>query len=636
MSIKKNVKLLRITTSPADLKYLLAGQLGFFKKNKFKVMAASADGPEVLSLTVESLPHKAVSLKSGSSFFHDILALIQLIIVITDFKPDIVHTHSPKAGLIGMLASWICRVPVRMHTVSTMHDIEVGNARSFKYWMNKIINACASHVYPNARGIAEKLYMLHGKDKVRMIGKGSSNGVDTTFFRRRPELQEQADVIRRKYGIPSDSIVFSYVGKVVYEKGIRELVEAFTYCREKIHSTKPLYLIIVGPIEEGSPIDPDLLQFLTDDQNVILGGYQQEVRPWLMASDIFVFPSYSEGCPSIVMQASCLEIPSIVSDISGCNEIVSHNETGLLVKIGDPEALGEAMIHLAENEELRSVFGRAARQKVSLTFDQRSFWNELNNEYETLLSMHEAAKLEKQRIKADRAPAYQRIIKPTLDVFLAAVALIITSPVFIICAVSLAVVNKGKVFFKQRRPGKNGRVFPLLKFRTMTDERDVHGLLLPDELRLTPVGKFIRQSSLDELPQLINVLLGHMSLIGPRPLLEEYMPLYSDEQRLRHNVKPGITGWAQVNGRNAISWQERFEHDIYYVKNESLRLDMKILWMTMYKVFKAEGITSKTSATMEKFDGNTARPHVPDTEEDSHLPEWKISSLKNQKVSTSK
>ena len=203
------------------------------------------------------------------------------------------------------------------------------------------------------------------------------------------------------------------------------------------------------------------------------------------------------------------------------------------------------------------------------------------------------------------------------------------------CAVSLAVVNKGKVFFTQRRPGKNGKIFPLIKFRTMTDDRDENGFLLPDVLRLTPVGKFIRKTSLDELPQLVNVLLGHMSLIGPRPLLEEYMPLYSDEQRLRHKVKPGITGWAQVNGRNAISWKQRFEHDVYYVKNESWLLDMKILWMTIYKVFKAEGITSKTSATMEKFSGNSNGNPVSESEDNSHLPEWKITSLKSQKVSTS-
>ena len=174
----------------------------------------------------------------------------------------------------------------------------------------------------------------------------------------------------------------------------------------------------------------------------------------------------------------------------------------------------------------------------------------------------------------------------------------------LICIALLAIANKGSVFFTQTRPGHHERLFRVIKFKTMTDERDGSGKLLPDEARLTGIGKFIRKTSLDELPQLINVLKGEMSFVGPRPLLVEYLPLYSPEQRRRHSVRPGITGWAQVNGRNAISWHQKFAYDIWYVNNVSFLVDLKILVMTAFKVLRAQGISSETSATMERFTGN--------------------------------
>jgi lipopolysaccharide/colanic/teichoic acid biosynthesis glycosyltransferase len=160
------------------------------------------------------------------------------------------------------------------------------------------------------------------------------------------------------------------------------------------------------------------------------------------------------------------------------------------------------------------------------------------------------------------------------------------------------------VWFTQQRPGKDARIFTVIKFKTMADEYDAHGQLLPDDQRLTPIGKIIRNTSLDELPQLLNVFRGDMSFVGPRPLLVEYLPLYNDKQRRRHEVKPGITGWAQVNGRNTVSWPQKFAYDVWYVDHISLWLDIKILLLTVMKVFKAEGISSETSVTMEKFHGN--------------------------------
>lgn len=200
---------------------------------------------------------------------------------------------------------------------------------------------------------------------------------------------------------------------------------------------------------------------------------------------------------------------------------------------------------------------------------------------------------------------YNSFLKRLLDLIIAFLACLIMSPFIIVITLWLHFANKGSgAFFFQKRPGKNGKIFKVIKYKTMTDERDQNGNLLPDEKRLTKVGRFVRSTSIDELPQLINVLKGDMALIGPRPLLVEYLPLYSKEQARRHDVRPGITGWAQVNGRNAISWKKKFELDVWYVDHCSFTLDVKIVFLTIKKVFKREGISSDTSVTMEVFNGN--------------------------------
>ncbi len=198
---------------------------------------------------------------------------------------------------------------------------------------------------------------------------------------------------------------------------------------------------------------------------------------------------------------------------------------------------------------------------------------------------------------------YTGFIKPTADFTVALVVFIALFPVFIVVVVLLAIANSGKPFFFQNRPGKNGKIFKVVKFKTMNDRRDSAGELLPDAIRLTALGRFVRKTSLDEVPQLLNVIKGDMSIVGPRPLLVEYLPLYNNVQKHRHDVKPGITGWAQVNGRNAISWKQKFEYDVWYVNNVSFMLDIRILLITVRNVLKSEGISSATSATMEKFRG---------------------------------
>ena len=198
---------------------------------------------------------------------------------------------------------------------------------------------------------------------------------------------------------------------------------------------------------------------------------------------------------------------------------------------------------------------------------------------------------------------YKHFFKRVFDFIIALVALILLSPIFLIVMIGLYFANQGKPFFFQARPGLNEKIFKIIKFKTMNDKKDANGNLLSDAERLTPIGAFVRKTSLDELPQLINVLKGDMAIIGPRPLLPQYLPLYSETQKSRHNVRPGITGWAQVNGRNAISWSKKFELDVWYVDNISLILDVKIFFLTIKKVFVREGISQEGQVTMEAFNG---------------------------------
>ena len=199
---------------------------------------------------------------------------------------------------------------------------------------------------------------------------------------------------------------------------------------------------------------------------------------------------------------------------------------------------------------------------------------------------------------------YRHFFKRIIDVLISTVAFLVLLPVFIVLTILLFFANQGKPFFFQLRPGKDERIFRVIKFKTMNDRRDKQGNLLSDAQRLTGLGKFVRRTSLDELPQLLNVIIGDMSLIGPRPLLVDYLPLYNATQKRRHLVRPGITGWAQVNGRNAIRWNQKFEYDVWYVDNISFKLDLQIVLKTLVKIIKSEGISSATSVTMERFAGN--------------------------------
>jgi lipopolysaccharide/colanic/teichoic acid biosynthesis glycosyltransferase len=587
--VARRPKLLRITTVPISLKLLLRGQLSFFQCQGFEVLAVSADGPEIDTLRREGIPHETVHMTRVISPLYDLISLFKLISVIRKFKPHIVHTHTPKAGLLGMLAAWMCRVPARLHTVAGLPVMErTGFIRKLLVLTEKITYACATGVYPNSNGLKHFIETsIHTNTRLKIIGKGSSNGINTSYFSPSDQLHMEAQKLLR-HGIKDDTIVFAFTGRIVRDKGINELLQAFDRVSRQLHCK----LLLAGPFEDAlDPISDESRTILDRNKDVITLGYIEDVRPLLLASDVFVFPSYREGFPNVVMQACCMGCACIVSDINGCNEIIANGETGLVVKPKSADELMKAMVKLAKDPQLRKIFSGRARKFVVENFDQEFVWREMLEEYNKLLSSPKISSL------------YRQLIKPFFDFITALLLLVVTSPLLIPVIITLAIVNKGKVWFTQPRPGLHDKVFTLIKLKTMTGEKDEAGNLLPDDKRLTAVGKFIRKTSIDELPQLFNVMKGDMSIVGPRPLLVEYLPLYTQQQRKRHQVKPGITGWAQVNGRNTVSWVDKFNYDIWYAEHLSFWLDIKILFLTVLKVLKAEGISGEGSVSMKRFRG---------------------------------
>jgi glycosyltransferase involved in cell wall biosynthesis len=379
-------KLLRITTIAPSLVTLLKGQPAFFMANGFEVWTASAAGPETVTLTQLGIHHYPIRFTRSITPFQDLIALGQLIVLILRFRPDIVHTHTPKAGLLGMVAAWLCRVPVRMHTIAGLPWI---NYSGFIRWlmktMEQITYQCSHGVYPNSLKLQEFIVreLNLNQDKVKVIGRGSSNGIDVEFFKRDEHLEVQGTAIRNSLGLSDSEIIFSFVGRVVKDKGIVELLDAF----QAVRKVMPCHLFVIGDFEqEPDPVPDHVLQELKRNPHITLTGFVSDIRPWLITSNIFVFPSYREGFPNVVLQAACLELPIIATNINGCNEIMEHEKTGILVPVGDAGALHEAMLKLTSDQKKRKEFGLLGREHVVKNYGQSYVWNELLNEYQAKLS----------------------------------------------------------------------------------------------------------------------------------------------------------------------------------------------------------------------------------------------------------
>lgn len=381
-------RLLRIATIPASIQFLLRGQLAYMKEQGFRVYAASAIGEEVKDIVREGIPHYAIPFTRSITPVQDMICLVQLILLMIKLRPDIVHTHTPKAGLLGMLAARICGVKVRMHTVAGLPLMEAtGVIKKVLIRAERMTYAAATHVYPNSKGLSDFIHdHLHPNSvKFNRIGHGSSNGIDVTYFQRTETLLIEAEKIKRHYLINPDEICFCFVGRLVPDKGVVELVQAF----RKIRQQEKVKLLLVGSFERKlDPLPKETDDFIRSSVDVILTGFQQDVRPFMLAADAFVFPSYREGFPNVVLQACSLELPCIATNINGCNEILQDNYSGRLVKPKDTMELEGAMVDFIRNKSQWNRYGKRAREYVIANFERKTYWNLLVKEYELLYNEH--------------------------------------------------------------------------------------------------------------------------------------------------------------------------------------------------------------------------------------------------------
>jgi len=375
-------KLFRLTTVPLSFETLLKGQPRFMQQY-YDVTIICSDKQRLKKVgEAEGVKTYPVGLTRRITPLKDLIALWKLYRYFRKEKPDIVHTHTPKAGLIGMLAARWAKVPHRLHTVAGMPLMETtGLKRKILHLTEKITYRCAQHIYPNSKGLQEFIVKNRfcPETQLKIIGNGSSNGIDTTYFIPKFLTHIQKEALKEKLGIPMNAFIFCFVGRLVKDKGINELVQAFT----EVHRTF-LYakLLLVGPLErELDPLTPETENEIKYNPNIFSVGFQADVRPYLAISDIFVFPSYREGFPNVVMQAGAMGLPCIVTDINGCNEIIEDGVNGLIIPPKNTERLKEKMRSMLENSPLRNQLKQQAREMIVSRYEQQQVWDALLEEY---------------------------------------------------------------------------------------------------------------------------------------------------------------------------------------------------------------------------------------------------------------
>jgi len=385
-------KLVRITTVPLSLKILLKGQHRFMSEH-FDVIGVSSPGKELDEVKKdEEIDVIAIDMSRKITPLKDIKSLWSTYRFLRKEKPQIVHTHTPKAGIVGMLAAKMAGVPHRLHTVAGLPLMEVtGVKRQVLDLVEKLTYASATQVYPNSKGLSDYIieHKYTDKYKLKVIGNGSSNGIDTSFFSPEQVSDDQKSLLKQQLKIKDTDFVFVFVGRLVGDKGINELIKAFSALNKQENQQRSK-LLLVGPLEqELDPLYPETLNEIENNPDIVSVGFQKDVRPYFAISDALVFPSYREGFPNVVMQAGAMELPSIVSDINGCNEIIVENENGVIVPVKDSESLREEMEKMILDKDYYQTLKKNARPMIEDRFEQSVIWNAILSEYRKLIKERE-------------------------------------------------------------------------------------------------------------------------------------------------------------------------------------------------------------------------------------------------------
>jgi lipopolysaccharide/colanic/teichoic acid biosynthesis glycosyltransferase/glycosyltransferase involved in cell wall biosynthesis len=570
----------------------LTGQLRYLGNRGFDVHVVSSPGADLHSFAeAEGVTAHAIAMARSITPAADLIALYRLWRLFRALRPEIVHAHTPKGGLLGAIAAWLARVPARIYHVHGLPLVtSQGPRRIILRTAERVSCRLATQVLCVSRSVRDVVVKagLCPADKIDVLCGGTINGVDATG-RFQPQPDDVRLQVRRKNRIPREAIVLGYVGRIVRDKGWSELAEAWRSLRE---SHPDLHLLVVGDFEPQDPVPPEVVELIRTDPRIHHAGFDWDTPPLYAAMDLVVLPTHREGFPVVPLEAAAMGLPVVATRVPGCVDAVEDGVTGKLVQPRDPVSLAWALAAYLSDATLRRAHGAAGRRRVLREFRPQAIWEATAGVYRKL------------RATAGGPQHGLPLFAKTLgDRMVALAGLVLVAPALAAVALTIRARFGSPVLFVQERPGRFGRPFRLVKFRTMRDAEGPDGQPLPDDQRLTALGRFLRATSLDELPQLWNVLRGELSLVGPRPLLMRYLPRYSPEQARRHEVLPGITGWAQVNGRNAISWDQKFALDVWYVDHWSLMLDLRILLMTLWRVLRREGITRDGHATTPEFMG---------------------------------
>ncbi|MEH6538370.1 MAG: glycosyltransferase family 4 protein [Psychroserpens sp.] len=378
-------KLIRITTVPSSLRTLLKGQSRFMSRH-YEVIGVSGDGDALTEVRQnEGIKTHVIQMTRTITPFKDLMATYKLYKFFKAEKPFIVHTHTPKAGTLGMLAARLAKVPHRLHTIAGLPLLEAkGNKRKLLDTVEKLTYNCATMILPNSYGLKQIIIDNNyaKPEKLLVIGHGSSNGIDTKHYDTRLVSEAEKEQLKKELGITKDDIVFIFIGRIVKDKGISELVNAFNNLSKKELNCK---LILVGPSENHlDPLSPGTETIIKDNNRILAVGVQKDIRPYVAISDVLTFPSYREGFPNVVLQCSCMNLPCIVSNINGCNEVIEHKVNGLIIPVKDEKALENAMQFMINYPEKRNAMIQHTRSKIVERYEQEFVWNELLNYYKSL------------------------------------------------------------------------------------------------------------------------------------------------------------------------------------------------------------------------------------------------------------
>lgn len=509
----------------------------------------------------------------------DIVSLYRLLREFRRLQPQLVECGTPKAGLLGIVAARLAGVPASIYT---LHGLRLETLRGWRRGLLRCTEKLASRLSNETIAVSPSLLRRARAEGALgahcgvVAGPGSAAGIDGARY---------APIARHA----PQSQTIGFVGRLTRDKGIVELIEAFRVVKAKRADAR---LLLVGDFENGDPLPTEIQRQILNNPSIVLTGFVDDAAPFYADIDVVALPSHREGFPLVALETAAAARPIVAADCTGMCDAVVNGKTGLIVPVADPQALADGLLQLLESPCKAVRMGQAARGRVLRQFQPDLVWAEKLEIYLRLFASNPVGR-----------PAMATAAKRTFDALASGALLVLVSPLIAAIGAALFAAGGGPVLFSQVRPGLRQRPFVVHKFRTMSNARLPSGELLPDDQRLTGIGRFLRRWSLDELPQLWSILRGDMSLVGPRPLLSEYVSRYSPRQARRFLAPPGLTGWAQVNGRNQSDWEDRLELDVWYVENWSLRLDLRILVKTLWIVLSGHGVEARESATPPPFLG---------------------------------